>query len=226
MGVEVYPYVPSAALYGIDNPLAFIDAFGAASAYDCEFDRTTNPTTRPTNWVMQNDNSTTYLEQNGVGILTSASGYNDVAKPVCMVQPVSAASSYTMIGKARTWYAAGQQVGVSTGLIITDGTKGVGICWNTNPLVLTSYWANIASTYTTTITSVAVTNDQANICYWKIKKNSATSYDFSYSYDGTVWLVLTSAYDVSSVLTPTHFGFMFRQGSGSQTMAMDWFRVR
>lgn len=216
----------ASGLYTVDLPQAYIDAFGAASIYDQEFSRTTPATSLPTNWVYQNDNSNTYREENGVGLVSSASGYNDIAKPVCIVQPVSAASAYTAVAKARTLYAAGHQVGVSTGLIITDGTKGVGICWNTNPLVLTSYWTNIASTYDSTIASEVVTVDQANISYWKVVKANANSYTFHYSYDGTVWLPLGTAVDIGALFTPTHFGFLFRQGSGLQRIGLDWFRVR
>lgn len=216
------------SLYVPDNPDAWIDAFGAASAYDCEFNRTTNPTALPTNWVYQNQNGATYLEQLGMGIVSIASGYDTITKITCVVQPVSAAGSYTAVGKAsRFSYNSGQNADRSTGLVLTDGTKAVGIIWNTNPFVLVSLWNDINGNYNSNPATAAILSiELGEYQYWRIVKHSATSYDFDFSTDGACWWSMLAAYDVSAFMTPTHFGFLLSQNANAQVFGLDWFRVR
>lgn len=206
--------------YSPDNPGAWVDAFGAVSAYDCEFARTTNPTGLPTNWVYQNQNSATYVEQLGKGIVSIASGFNSINQLTCVVQPVSAASAYTAVGKVTPTNDAA--VTFTPGLVLTDGTKAIAV-WTTADLGIVSRWSNITSTYVDNIGSVTCPDEFG---YYKIKKNSASSYDFFTSRDGTNWLTLLTGYDVGAYLTPTHFGFMCRQPAGACTFCFDWFRVR
>lgn len=219
----------AAGLYTVDLPDAYIDAFGAASAYDCEFNRTTNPTALPTNWVFQNQHSATYLEQVGKGIVSIGTGTNNIADITCVVQPVSAAGSYVAVGKGRTHYSlTGAKTGLSIGLILTDGTKAAGILFNPNPLILVSLWNDIAGSYNSNPGTAVMTDPESEYMpmYWRIIKNNATSYDFAYSTDGVLWITVTAAYDVSAFLTPTHFGFLLNMGSGNQVFSLDWFRVR
>lgn len=214
--------------YGPDAVDAWVDAFGAASAFDCEFDRTGNPTTLPTGWVFQNQNSATYKEQLGRGVVTIPSGANSVADVTCVVQPVSSAGAYVATGKAKNKSYIGAIPSISAGLVLTDGTKAFGIFWNTNPLVLVSYWADMAGTYSTNPGTAAVTEAEAGIEYWQIEKHSASSYDFRFGYNGSQWFTPTggAGIDVGALFTPTHFGFLLRQSSGVQTFPLDWFRVR
>lgn len=214
----------STGLYTPDLPQSFIDAFGPASAYDCEFNRSTSPITLPTNWVWQNQNSATYLEQLGSGQESIASGFNTVQSITCLVQPISAAASWTATGKAYCQYEVAN-FGMSPGLVLTDGTKAAGIFWNDNPLVLAALWTNL-NVFNSNPGTTTVTVAQSRVPYWRIRKNSATNYDFQFSYDCMTWLTTLSGYDLSAYMTPTHFGFLFRQSSGVQLCTFDWFRVR
>lgn len=212
--------------YDVDNPLAYIDAYGSTVGFDEEFDRTTLPTTLPSPWVFQNQNSATYLEKLGRGCVSINNGSNSIGSPCCVVQPISSASSWEAVGKITRH----PKLSISGGLILTDGTKGFGILWNPNPLVLVSYWSDISSTYTANPGVTAVSVDSAeSIEYWRISKDAPASYRAAYSYDGVTWYDVLVGYDVSTILGgfgPTHFGFLLSQSSGLQEFALDWFRVR
>lgn len=210
-------------LYEPDNPQAWVDAFGPVSAFDQEFQRTTSPTAPPTNWVFQNQNSAAYIETMGQGVVSIPVGSNSDDDVCCLVQPVPSQVAYAAAGKARTFYNATEYVGFGTGLIITDGTKGVGIYWTFTDDINVKTWDDIAGTGNTVVDTLA---SMPSPSYWRIVKNSATDYDFAFSYDGLLWETLTAGYDVSAFLTPTHIGFLFNQGNGINRFTADWFRVR
>lgn len=216
-------------LYTVDNPAAFIDAFGPASIYDCEFDRTTNPTAPPTGWVFQDaatGNNATYLEQLGVGMVSISSAATNINLIDALVQPVSAAGAYTVTAKASVVYPFGN-VAICAGLVLTDGTKAVGILFNPNPLILLGTWTNMNGAYAGNPATETISADQQMwMRYWRIVKHSATNYDFAWSRDGLIWDTMGVGYDVSAFMTPTHFGFLFNLGTGTNLFALDWFRVR
>lgn len=210
-------------LYSPDNPAAWADAFGAASAFDQEFQRTTSPATPPPNWLFQNQSAATYIEIMGQGVVSVPVGSNSNADVVALVQPVPSQAAYVAAGKAQTHYAAAEYVGFGTGLILTDGTKGVGIYWDFTGDINTQTWANINAGAVVVVDTLTPMESPS---YWRIVKHSATDYDFAFSYDGLLWETLTTGYDVSAFLIPTHIGFLFNQGNGVQRFTCDWFRVR
>lgn len=214
-------------MYEPDNPQAWIDAFGPDLGFDQEFDRAITATALPTGWVFQNQSSASYVEQLGRGKVIVPSGNNNINDVTAIVRPVAGfPSTWIATGKASTHYSTINPKGVSSGLILTDGTKGVGILWNVNPFVLVSRWNDINGNYNNNPATAAVPATEANIPYWQIEKNTVNDYDFRYSYDGELWVELGTAIDVGAFMTPTHIGFLFNQLSGVQEMFMDWFRLR
>lgn len=222
-----------AVIYNPDQPQAWVNAYGPASIYDCEFNRINNPTTIPTNWVFQNQRSATYLETLGCGRITIPVGSGVPDNITCLVQPISPAASWTAVGAAHSKWQQGlvQEAvfGYPSGLVITDGTKAAGMLWYWTPWVSMTTWTNMAGTVAGDIGTVAVQaagGYQMNIQYWRIRKNSSSSYDFQFSYDGMLWIPLVTAYNLGAFMTPTHFGFLFNQDTGVQEYLVDWFRVR
>lgn len=214
----------------IDNPLFFAAIHGADLGYDQEFNRSTLPTALPTGWAAINGNSGTYLETDGVGVWTMASGLNSNASVSFIGRNVPTEATYIATGKVFNKSFTGVQPSVSVGLMLTDGTIGFGIYWNTNPLVLTAIWTDIASTFGSNPGAITVPEADAGICYWRLIKAAASYTDctFQFSYDGVFWFTPTGGanLNVGASLTPTKIGFFIRQGAGAQAGIMDWFRVR
>lgn len=212
--------------YDVDNPLAFADVYGAPSSFDCEFDRTSVPTTVPSGWGFHNAHSATYREELGHGHIEQASGANTVADITLLTQPISSASEFVATCHVRNNPFIGISQGMSAGLVVTDGTKAVGIYWNNNPLVILSYWSDITGSYYGNPDQVSVTEACANVNYWRLHKVDATHWQWFWSWDGYRWNPLHGGYDVSDFLTPDEFGFLFRPTGGAQYFDVDWFRVR
>lgn len=221
----------AAAPYNIDDITAFNDAYGASpTTYDQEFARTTKPTALPTGWAAINGNSGTYLETLGSGIWTMASGLNSVSNISFVGRNVPTEPTFTAVCKVGNKSFVSVAPSVSVGLLLTDGTIGYGIFWNTNPLVLTAIWSDIAGTYGSNPGTFTVSEAEAGIKYWRLISASAGYHDctFQFSYDGIFWITPTGGanLDVGASLTPTKIGFMIRQTSGPQVGIFDWFRVR
>lgn len=207
-------------LYTIDNPEAFADAFGPSIGYDQEFNRTTVPTTMPTGWAAINGNSGTYLEHAGRGVFHIPSGFNTINQTSIVARNIPVEASWTAWGAADTAW-------MGIGLVLTDGTKAVGIVWNPNPLVLIATWTNIAGTY---FGNPAQENTgRIGFAYSRIIYAAANDISIAYSFDGQTWRYLIENYDFPTYLggfTPTKIGFCMNQGAGKHDFGMDWFRVR
>lgn len=214
----------------IDDPTFFASIHGPDLGYDQEFNRLTLPTTLPAGWAAINGNSGTYLETDGKGIWSMASGLNSVSSVSFIGRNVPTEATFIATAKVFNKSYSGVVPSICTGIMLTDGTIGFGIFWNTNPLVLTAIYTDIAGTYGSNPGAVTVPEADANICYWRLVKASAGYHDctFQFSYDGSHWFTPTGGanLDVGASLTPTKIGFMSRQGAGAQAAIMDWFRVR
>lgn len=64
--------------------------------------------------------------------------------------------------------------------------------------------------------------------FWKVRRNSATSWDFEVSQDGVVWNTVEAAHNVQTFLgtAPTHIGLGLWRNNVLTSAAFDWFRVR
>jgi hypothetical protein len=63
--------------------------------------------------------------------------------------------------------------------------------------------------------------------YWRIVRNSATSWDFYVSPDGHAWSLLAAAFNVATYVTPAEIGVQMRANGGtSGQLAIHSFRVR
>jgi hypothetical protein len=66
----------------------------------------------------------------------------------------------------------------------------------------------------------------ASPLYLRIRKNSATSYDFGISLDGAGWFTALAAHNPTAHHTPDQVGFHANTGNSiaGQTVAIDWLR--
>lgn len=210
----------SGDLYTIDSPSAFADAFGPDIGYDEEFNSDTNPTALPSGWTDINGNSGSYVERAGKGIWHIPSGFNTINQASVVVRDLPVESSWTAWGASHCAW-------MGMGLVLTDGTKAVGVVWNPNPLVLIATWSDIASAY---YGNPAQENTgRIGHEYTRIEYNAANDISIAYGFDGHSWRYLINNYDFPTYMggfTPTKIGFVMNQGSGPLDFAMDWFRVR
>jgi hypothetical protein len=93
-------------------------------------------------------------------------------------------------------------------------------------------WTNATSFNSTVIGSgtTLATAQQGIPPYWRIRKNSATSWDFLVSYDGIGWAPWFTGINVSTWLTPNQFGWGFDQfaatAQNAGAVVCEWIRVR
>ena len=107
--------------------------------------------------------------------------------------------------------------------IVTFGMSGAGAStWSFSRWD----WTN-ASTLSSAALST-VTDAVLTMRYWRIRKNSATSWDFECSQDGVVFDTITAALNVQTFLgtAPTHIGVGLWRNNVLTSMSCDWFRVR
>lgn len=224
------PASSGGGIVSIDNPESFAATFGPDLGYDQEFARTTSPTALPAGWAAINGNSGDYLEQHGKGIWTMASGFNSVSNVSFIGRDVPVEDTFTATCKVGNKSYVGVAPSMSVGLILTDGTIGYGIFWNSNPLVLTAIWSDIASTYGSNPGTADIPHAEAGIPYWRLLVEAADYGDctFQFSYDGTFWITPVGGdhLDVGGVLTPTKIGFVIRQAPDLQVGVFDWLRIR
>lgn len=206
-------------LHGPDNP----DEWGASLGYDEEF---ASGSGLPSGWAWVNQGTATYTRSKGHGIVsepTAASG-NQVR---LIERAIPTEGTFEAVFKLTgRMYPAGD-FGIFvhlrdsvSGKIVTHGrgsTPPAFDLWN---------WTN-ASNLSAVVTSVP--NDASMVQrYWKIRKNSATSWDFEASDDGVAWNVIRAGHNVQTFLgtAPTHIGFGLWRNNLTLSAACDWFRVR
>jgi hypothetical protein len=209
-----------------DFPLNVDTPWGGNLGYDYEFD---NPytTSIPSGWVWDNQGTATYLEHFGAGVFSvPASASENV---VSLQQPISAAASFTATAKMSGAGLAAAYF--SCGVILKDKTttnKFVthGFVWSYNQ-VGTYLWSSLSANSTIAATSVSMASLQ--VVYFRIVKNSSTSWNFGFSPDGRAWYDTVAAYNVPTTggFTPTHFGiYVNARNSAVAQASCEWFRVR
>jgi hypothetical protein len=223
--LDVYP-IPSGASSGgdpVDDPAEW----GTDLGYDAEWE--SGDPAVPTGWAWVNQGTATATNTFGRCLLeepTAASGNN-----LRMIeQAIPSAGTFTATIKmaGRIWPPAGtfghfihlrDSVG---GRIVAFGANGQGAStWSLGRWD----WTNATTSSSTSLTAT----DAALIPrFWRIRKNSATSWDFQLSLDGVVWDTHTAAHNVQTFLTtaPTHIGFGLWRNNVVTAVAADWFRIR
>lgn len=207
---------------GVDNP----DEWGSSLGYDEEFN--TAGASLPSGWAWPSgvQGTATYVCAKGRGIVTepTAAAGNQLR---FIDRAIPTESSFEAVFKLRArMYPTGTTYGGFVCLRDSVGGKVVAFGPGGTPSIDLWNW-NSATSLNGTLDAVA-TNIAFEANYWKLKKNSATSWDFQLSSDGVVWDTVRAAHNVQTFLgtTPTHIGFGLWRNNQVVSVACDWFRVR
>jgi hypothetical protein len=205
----------------IDNP----DLWGTNLGYDEEFNDFSS--SLPSGWAWKNQSTSTYSESFGKGVVVAPAAAGIHWRGI--VRPVPTPSSYELITKMSWNSRSGNES--ATGIGFTDsGTKLLSFYWyslsGTSSMYLVS-WTDLDGGGPSVKSGPITPSPIGMPTYLRIRKNSATSYDFAFSPDGVMWYTLVSGYDVSAILTPTHVGFLsYNSASYAWNQGFNWFRVR
>lgn len=206
---------------GVDDPTVWSAVHPGNAAGDQEFDRAGLHTDIPAGWAWINQ-AGTYEEKFGAGVLLipqeAAYQHRFLAKPI----PADAVFTIT----AKVTGSNNNQANSSWGLYVTDGTKVVHLRNSEDA-------AGSVATYTTLAgaggANVATQQSRVNLTYFRIRRNSPTSWDFLGSIDGITWRPILLAYNLPAFLVPTHIGFGGYANSAAaqlREIACHWWRVR
>lgn len=213
---------------GIDDLTTFDSIYGSALSYDYEFSATSS--SLPSGWAWVNQGSSTYNEANGrAALIATQSGGS-----------VSGNERHRMITRAfpseSTWtcYAKVQALGATSawlrwGLVMRLASSGKyyvlhRALQDSNDTAKVEYWSAL-NTFGSSASSTALGDKSP---YFRIKKNSTTSFDYAVSLDGIVWHTILAANNpTGNVASFDEIGFLFScNDSKNMTASIDWFRVR
>lgn len=205
----------------IDNP----DLWGTNLGYDEEFNDFSS--SLPNGWAWKNQSTSTFSQSFGKGVVAAPAAAGIHWRGI--VRPVPAVSSYELVTKMSWTSRSGNES--ATGIGFTDsGTKLLSFYWyslnGSNVMYLVS-WTDLDGAGSSIKAGPIIPSPTVMPNYFRVRKNSATSYDFAYSSDGVMWYTVISGYDVSAVLTPTGVGFLAYNSAGyAWNQGLEWFRVR
>lgn len=214
---------PSAGSGGsgdVDDPATW----GTDLGYDYEF--TGSGSTVPSGWAWVNQGGATYTEAYGAGLIHAPNQVGDQVRAI--VQAVPGTSSWTLTAKLGV--AATPLNYAGCGLILRDSSSGkLVLLVNNGAGTLNNQKWNSVTSYNSEITTKS-TNQRGQSYYVRVRKNSATSYDFGLSQDGVAWAYTVSGFDLSAWMTLSHFGWFANVNNAGNTdpaqTACHWFRVR
>lgn len=206
---------------------AFNAIYGTGiTSYDVEFN-TADTTSLPSGWSWVNQETASYRERFGAGTLTVPSAALEIRG---IVRALPSESTWTA-----TMWATGSQIGNAAsdaelfGLILRDSATGKNAMLRraSTSGVITTKSAN--DNFGTAANFSAARFTYANgLLGFRVKRNSATSYDFQFSADGGIsWSDVDMARDMSAHFTPDQIGFFALQSLGWQCeYSIHSFRVR
>lgn len=227
--LENVPWIhaPTAADFGRldpDDPFAWGEDLG----FDYEFENV--GTSLPSGWSWMNKGGATYVERMGGGYVALPQSNSENWRGI--VNSLNGAPDSWVIVAKLSWVLPVANYS-RVGLIVHDTTGGrmafMG-CANDNPLVAEN-WQSVSSAGTGSTIGTATSSHGflAGHGYFKIQKNSSTSYDFAYSSNCTGWRTIGSGVNLSTNMTPNAFGFAASTSSNTANpggVTCHWIRLR
>lgn len=220
---------------GMDNREYFNEVHGPDEGYDEEFDAT-NSTSLPSGWAWVNQGTATYIEHFGYGRIDWEGGGGDQNWHIVK----QALDEPTFTVYAHVWYqrngSGSSSDSYGPALIFRDsGTQefvpwvvswvGSGGSAGQSQLYVSKY-TNPTTYGGSTFSGPHHTWPRAVVhWYYRVRKNSASDWDFAYSADGGCWFEFATGIDVSSWCDPDEVGFAV-SGAPSCHMGFEWIRVR
>lgn len=212
----------------VDVPLTVDISWGGDLGYDYDFGA--NSTSLPSGWAYVNAGSLSYREKYGSGVVVNPGETGIHWRGI----------SRSLSGFPSTWLATSKihfmtRVGNETGagFALRDSTNSKLVIFyvymnnNTTKDIYVYKWTNETTASGGFAGPTIVSEHRPH--YFRIRKNSGTSYDFEISENGTAWVAISSGNDVSAFMTPDQIGFMAYNSDGATIpweMSVDWFRVR
>lgn len=195
----------------------------ASGPFDYEFDVDGSPTTLPAGWSWVNQGGASYIEEHGAGRIIGTSQTGDQWRMIVRTAPTAAAWTLT----TKTTFAAGPANYSNLGVILRESSSGklfyFGYAQGT--LISISHFSGPTAFVANDLTETGFVGAR----YWRVKKNSATSYDFLYSYDGVAWRTCLAGNNLTTYCTPDQIGFgadASTTASGTNEVACHWWRTR
>ncbi len=208
------------------DPDLFEGIYGADIGYDEEFVRA-GATSLPTGWSWFNQGTNTYTERFGAGVMKMIPAAS-TARGLMRALPSEASWRATMFLSDSVSSTAGSDV-YQFGLCLRNFTSGKLMALrrgSTSGVRLTRFDDN-------SLTNGANIGTQQfgfgnGIQGFRVRRNSATSWDFDYSADGGIsWTSVVAAQDISTHMTPDQIGLYGVNNVGvNAELAIHAFRVR
>lgn len=193
------------------------------NAADYEFEAST--ASLPTGWSWVNQGGATYQEQYGAGLLTGTQQSGDNVRKI--LRAIPAAASFTAIVKAGVLLVSANYTDFAPLILRNSATgKFYSLELNASRNAEVRLW-NSSTSFSGTVIGTTQGVGSSPL-YWRIKKNSSTSWDFAYSIDGIAWKTHIAAHDPTTNLggAPDQIGFGTNSnGSNENAVAIHWFRV-
>lgn len=240
---EILRLDPMGSLYaGIDNRYTFAEEYGPDEGYDLEFDRvnvTDNDLPAGLSWL--NQDAAVYREALGQGRIDWGGG-GDASNIHAVVQALPATTTFeawthlqgmSLIPNgveylaAFTLYNSANGDFVFLGMFQVDPTPAASTT-NRDPTFFVTHYTDADTS------NAAIGGPIGPIlpfvgphCYYRIRKNSDTSYDFFVSPDGGCWFTVAAAVNVQASLgaDPTHIGWALNTTGGAH-VGCEWIRIR
>lgn len=207
------------AAYDVDDPANWTADLG----YDAEFG---NVGALPAGWSWLNQGASAFSQVHGAGLLAIPGGGSHVRG---IERTLPAGASWTATFKLEPMIPATDFCGV--GIAVRDAATNRLNLWEIT--YSGGYRRTVARWTTPTAFSSNLVDvlDGAliNYRYWRILKNSPTSWTWQGSKDGLAWRTIDAARDISAyVANPTHIALVaYTSAAGpASENAFQWFRVR
>lgn len=204
-------------------PLSLVDSPpGSPNAANYEFDASS--TSLPSGWSWFNQGTSTYSEAYGIGSLDLQAGGSDEFRGVVRALPAGTTWIATFKAQAALRIAGGTLP--SRGLVLRESSSGKFTVFSqfTNHGVVVDHYTNVTTYSSRPGASLDVFNCLA-FPYVRVRRNSATSYDFAVSPDGGTWLTTHAAINVSTHITPDQIGIGVNTRGNAVSLGIDWYRV-
>lgn len=219
---------------GMDSRVAFAAQFGADEGYDEEFDGAgVADDVLPTDWSMLNQDASVYRQSFGAGRVDWGGG-GDASNLHAAVRTLPATTTFDAF--FHTWGASDLATASATyvaAVVLYNSANGdfiyCGLHHSTGtaaPQFFVSHFTD-ADTQGSTLATGPIQRLASPHVFFRVTKESDTSYDFFGNTDGGCWFTIGANVNVQASLgaDPTHIGFALNT-VGAGHVGCEWFRLR
>jgi hypothetical protein len=208
----------------VDDPDTFDAVYGADLGYDVEFDG--SGSSLPSGWSWLNQGAATFAERLGAGTLSFPAASGDNIRGLYRALPTE--STWQAIAKLSVTTGTPASTATIAGMFLREAASSeltfAEVLFTTTPKYEV---IRMNSPTSFNAASTSVTGQALSTFYMRVKRNSATSYDFSISADGIGWYTYASAHNPSAFMTADGLGFGASFNNNIVgALSCHWFRVR